>query len=122
MRIELCLEERVSADNPVRLIDGYVDSLDLEEMGFSHVVPPERGSPPYHPGDLLKLYVYGYSNRVRSSHLLERVGEVNIELWWLLSGLRPSCRTIARFPLGVWPVRLVRKLLPCKNFGGDSPA
>lgn len=97
LRIELCLEERISADNPVRLIDAYVDSLDLEEMGFSHVVPSERGSPPYHPGDLLKLYIYGYSNRVRSSRLLERACEVNIELWWLLCGLRPSYRTIARF-------------------------
>ena len=95
--IRLNLEEHIAQDNPVRLIDAYVDSLDLKELGFSHVVPAETGSPPYHPGDLLKLYIYGYLHRMRSSRQLAWACEVNIELWWLLKGLRPSWRTIARF-------------------------
>ncbi|MCB9035937.1 MAG: transposase [Lewinellaceae bacterium] len=68
--IRLNLEEHIAQDNPVRLIDAYVDSLDLKELGFSHVVPAETGSPPYHPGDLLKLYIYGYLHRMRSSRQL----------------------------------------------------
>ena len=68
--IRLNLEELIARDNPVRLIDAYVDSLGLEELGFSHVVPAETGSPPYHPGDLLKLYIYGYEHRLRSSRQL----------------------------------------------------
>ena len=95
--IRLNLEKHIAQDNPVRLIDAYVDSLDLKELGFSHVVPAETGSPPYHPGDLLKLYIYGYLHRMRSSRQLAWACEVNIELWWLLKGLRPSWRTIARF-------------------------
>lgn len=95
--IKLFLEEEIAPDNPVRLIDAYVDSLNLEELGFSHVVASETGSPPYPPGALLKLYIYGYLNRLRSSRQLAWGCEVNIELWWLLGGLRPSYRTIARF-------------------------
>ena len=95
--IRLNLEEHIAQDNPVRLIDAYVESLDLEELGFNHVVPEETGRPPYHPGDLLKLYIYGYLHRMRSSRQLEWACEVNIELWWLLKGLKPSWRTIARF-------------------------
>ena len=98
--IRLNLEELIARDNPVRLIDAYVDSLGLEELGFSHVVPAETGSPPYHPGDLLKLYIYGYEHRLRSSRQLSWACEVNIELWWLLKGLKPSYRTIARFRSG----------------------
>ena len=98
--IRLNLEELIARDNPVRLIDAYVDSLGLEELGFSHVVAAETGSPPYHPGDLLKLYIYGYEHRLRSSRQLSWACEVNIELWWLLKGLKPSYRTIARFRSG----------------------
>mgnify|MGYP006287648739 CR=1 FL=1 len=95
--LRLNLEETIQADNPVRVIDAYVDSLDLDGLGFSHVVPAETGSPPYHPGDLLKLYIYGYENRIRSSRQLARACQINIELWWLLKGVKPSYRTIARF-------------------------
>lgn len=95
--IRLDLEETIEADNPVRVIDVYVDSLDLDSLDFSHVLPAETGSPPYHPGDLLKLYIYGYENRIRSSRQLARACQINIELWWLLKGVKPSYRTIARF-------------------------
>ena len=95
--IRLNLEEVIEKENPVRVIDAYVDQLDLQLLGFNHVVPAEMGSPPYHPGDLLKLYIYGYENRIRSSRQLARACEVNIELWWLLKGIKPSYRTIARF-------------------------
>ena len=66
------LDEYIADDNPVRFIDAFVDSLDLQALGFERAVPKETGRPPYHPGDLLKLYVYGYLNRVRSSRRLER--------------------------------------------------
>lgn len=85
--IRLNLEETIEANNPIRVIDVYVDSLDLSELGFPHVVPADTGTPPYHPGDLLKLYIYGYENRLRSSRQLARACQVNIELWWLLKGV-----------------------------------
>jgi transposase len=66
------LDEYISEENPVRFIDAYVASLDLKQLGFRHAVLQETGRPPYHPGDLLKLYLYGYLNRVRSSRQLER--------------------------------------------------
>ena len=69
--IRLNLEEHIEQANLARLIDAYVDSLDLKERGFSHVVAVETGRPPYHPGDLLKLYIYGYEHRLRSSRQLE---------------------------------------------------
>jgi transposase len=91
------LEEYVGADNPVRFIDAFVDSLDLQALGFEKAVPEERGRPPYHPGDLLKLYVYGYVNRVRSSRRLEREAQRNVEVLWLLGKLAPDHKTIADF-------------------------
>jgi len=91
------LNEAVSADHPVRVIDGFVDSLDLAGMGFSRVVAEEMGRPPYAPGDLLKLYVYGYMNRVRSSRGLEREATRNVEVMWLIHGLTPAFKTIADF-------------------------
>lgn len=91
------LDEYVSDDNPVRFIDAFVDSLDLRALGFERAVPAETGRPPYHPGVLLKLYVYGYLNRIRSSRKLEREAQRNVELMWLLGKLTPDFKTIADF-------------------------
>jgi transposase len=90
-----CLEEMIPPDNSVRLIDAFVDALDLEQLGFAPL--PAQGRPPYHPGDLLKLYLYGYMNRMRSSRVLEKECLRNIEVMWLLGNLQPDHNTIARF-------------------------
>jgi transposase len=91
------LDEAVSADHPVRVIDAFVESLDLAGLGFSRVEAEEMGRPSYAPGDLLRLYVYGYLNRVRSSRALEREANRNVEVMWLLHGLTPAFKTIADF-------------------------
>jgi transposase len=91
------LDEQVGGEHPVRVIDAFVDSLDLAELGFSKVTPEATGRPPYRPGDLLKLYVYGYLNQVRSSRRLEREAVRNLEVLWLLRRLSPSFKTIADF-------------------------
>lgn len=91
------LDDYVSADNPVRFLDAFIDTLDLERLGFKHAVPEATGRPPYHPGDLLKLYLYGYLNRIRSSRQLEREGRRNVEVMWLLRRLTPDFKTIADF-------------------------
>ncbi len=85
----------VPEDNTVRFIDQFVDALDLEEMGFS--VLATNGRPPYNPEDLLKLYIYGYMNSMRSSRVLEKECHRNIEVIWLLKTLKPDHNTIARF-------------------------
>jgi len=93
-----CLEDYVGRDNPVRAIDAYVDSLDLNELGFRDVGSDGgAGQPPYDPADLLKLYIYGYLHQVRSSRRLEGEARRNLELMWLLRGLTPGYRTIANF-------------------------
>jgi transposase len=93
-----CLEDYVSRDNPVRAIEAYVDALDLNELGFRDLGSDGgAGQPPYDPGDLLKLYLYGYLHQVRSSRRLEREARRNVELMWLLRGLTPGYRTIANF-------------------------
>ncbi len=76
------LDEYISQDNPVRFIDAFVESLDLSSLGFQRVIPADTGRPPYHPGDLLRLYIYGYLNRVRSSRRLEKETIRNVELMW----------------------------------------
>ena len=91
------LDEYVSEDNPVRFIDAFVESLDLQALGFKHAVLQETGRPPYHPGVLLKLYVYGYLNRIRSSRLLEKESHRNVEVIWLTGKLAPDHKTIANF-------------------------
>ena len=97
------IEDYVGADNPVRAIEGYVAALDLAKLGFLHA---DRGAgvgqPPYDPADLLKLYLYGYLNQVRSSRRLEREAQRNLELIWLLRGLRPGYRTIGDFRKENW--------------------
>jgi transposase len=91
------LDEYITADNPVRFIDAFVDQLDLQGLGFPRVIAATEGRPAYAPGDLLKLYIYGYLNRVRSSRLLERETQRNVEVMWLLKKLTPDHKTIADF-------------------------
>ena len=91
------LDEYITEDNPVRFLDDFVDTLDFGGLGFRHAVLQETGRPPYHPADLLKLYVYGYLNRIRSSRQLEREAGRNLELMWLLKRLTPDFKTIADF-------------------------
>ena len=91
------LDEYLGEDNPVRAIDVFVDELDLGELGFGGVEPEATGRPAYHPATLLKIYVYGYLNRVQSSRRLERECQRNIELVWLTGRLMPDFKTIADF-------------------------
>src|ERR1700757_3789840 len=91
------VDDYVGADNPVRFIDAFVDQLDLAAAGFIRVAPKATGRPGYAPGDLLKLYLYGYLNRVRSSRRLEAECHRNIEVIWLLRTLKPDFKTIADF-------------------------
>lgn len=91
------LDEEVGSDHPVRVMDAFVDALDLAGLGFSKVAAEETGRPPYHPRDLLKLYLYGYASQVRSSRRLAREAERNIEVRWLINALSPSFKTIADF-------------------------
>jgi transposase len=91
------LDEWVAADHTVRVIDAFVDGLDLAELGFTKVVAEATGRPPYAPGDLLKLYLYGYLNQVRSSRRLAREAQRNIEVMWLVNRVTPSFKTIADF-------------------------
>ena len=91
------VDDYVDPDNPVRFIDAFVDSLDLAGAGFERAEPKETGRPGYDPADLLKLYIYGYLNRVRSSRRLEAETHRNLEVIWLLRRLRPNFKTIADF-------------------------
>lgn len=91
------LDDYVAADHPVRVIDAFVASLDLEALGFARATPAVLGRPSYPPGALLRLYLYGYLNRVRSSRRLERETHRNVEVLWLLGQLRPDHKTIADF-------------------------
>ncbi len=91
------LEDYVAEDNPARVIDVFVDELDLGQLGFGGVVPEATGRPGYHPSVLLKLYVYGYLNRVQSSRRLEREAGRNVEVMWLTGRLVPDHKTIADF-------------------------
>jgi transposase len=92
-----CLDDYVEAENPVRVVEVFVDGLDLGELGFVGVAPAATGRPAYHPAVLLKLYIYGYLNRVQSSRRLEREAQRNVELMWLTGRLRPDFKTIANF-------------------------
>jgi len=92
-----CLEDWINEDNAVRVIDVFVDELDLAELGFGGVDPKATGRPSYHPSMLLKLYIYGYLNRVQSSRRLEREAGRNVEVMWLTGRLVPDHKTIADF-------------------------
>ena len=92
-----CLDDWVDESNPIRVIDAFVDALDLRKLGFEGVDPAETGRPAYHPSVHLKLYIYGYLNRVQSSRRLEREASRNLEVIWLLGRLAPDHKTIADF-------------------------
>jgi transposase len=92
-----CLDDWINESNPVRAVDAFVDALDLSRLGFEGIVPEATGRPSYHPSALLKLYIYGYLNRVQSSRRLEREAGRNLEVIWLLGRLVPDDKTIADF-------------------------
>ena len=91
------LDDLVGSDHPVRVIDAFVGTLDLRHLGFARVEAEATGRPPYAPGDLLKLYIYGYMNQMRSSRRQEREAARNFEVMWLINRVRPSLKTIADF-------------------------
>jgi len=91
------LDDYIAEDNPVRVIDVFVDELDLNELGFEGTEPEVTGRPAYHPASLLKIYIYGYLNRIQSSRRLERESQRNVELIWLTGRLTPDFKTIADF-------------------------
>jgi len=92
-----CLDDYIGEDNPVRVVDAFVDELDLETLGFEGAIAAATGRPSYHPSVLLKLYVYGYLNRIQSSRRLEREAQRNVEVMWLTGRLAPDFKTIADF-------------------------
>ena len=92
-----CLDDFIAEDNTVRLVDVFIDELDLVALGFDGASPAKTGRPSYHPSALLKLYLYGYLNRIQSSRRLERECQRNVELMWLTSRLAPDFKTIADF-------------------------
>jgi transposase len=96
------LDDYLAEDNPVRAIDVFVDELDLAQLGFGGVEPETTGRPAYHPATLLKIYIYGYLNRVQSSRRLERECQRNIELVWLTGRLMPDFEDHSRLPQGQW--------------------
>jgi transposase len=92
-----CLDDYLGEDNPIRVVDVFVDELNLEELGFEGAQPAATGRPSYHPAVLLKIYIYGYLNQVQSSRRLEREAQRNIELMWLTGRLAPDFKTLADF-------------------------
>ncbi|WP_201306252.1 transposase, partial [Roseomonas harenae] len=92
-----CIEDYVSEENPVRVIEAFVEALDLAELGFEGVTPERTGRPAYHPATLLKIYIYGHFNLIQSSRRLEREAGRNLELMWLTGRLVPDFKTIADF-------------------------
>src|SRR3954447_25937827 len=92
-----CLDDYVTQDNPVRVVDAFIDELDLQALGFTRAQPAATGRPAYHPAILLKIYLYGYLHRVPSSRRLEREAGRNLELIWLTGQLAPDFKTLADF-------------------------
>ena len=97
MLLPECLDDFVGEDNPVRVVDAFIEELDLAVLGFAGVVPEATGRPSYHPATLLKIYLYGYLNQVQSSRRLERETCRNLEVIWLTGRLTPDFKTIAEF-------------------------
>lgn len=91
------LDDYLSDTNPVRVVDVFVDELDLVNLGFEGAIPADTGRPAYHPAILLKIYIYGYLNRIQSSRRLEREAQRNVELMWLTVRLMPDFKTIVNF-------------------------
>jgi transposase len=92
-----CLDDYIAEDNPVRVVEAFVEELDLRDLGFAGTTPAATGRPSYHPAVLLKIYIYGYLNRIQSSRRLERECQRNVELMWLTGRLTPDFKTIADF-------------------------
>ena len=114
-----CLDDYIGEDNPVRVVDAFVEELDLQSIGFDGVNPAATGRPAYHPAVLLKLYIYGYLNRIQSSRRLEREAQRNVELMWLTGRLAPDFKTIADFRRNSGPgIRNVCKrfIAMCRQF------
>ena len=93
-----CVDDYISDNNPVRVIEAFVDELDLREMGFEAVDPAATGRPGYHPAVMLKIYIYGYLNRVQSSRRLEHETQRNVELMWLTGRLTPDYQDHRQLP------------------------
>jgi transposase len=92
-----CLDDFIDEDNTVRVVDAFIGALDMASLGFEGATPAATGRPSYHPSVLLKLYLYGYLNRIQSSRRLERECQRNVELMWLTGRLAPDFKTIADF-------------------------
>ena len=129
MLLPPCVDEYVNQNNPVRAIDAYVDTLDLQALGFKNTQPGiAAGQPAYNPAALLKLYLYGYLQGIRSSRKLEREASRNLEVMWLIEGLRPTYKTIADFrKVNGAALKAANRdfLLLCKElalFGGEQAA
>ena len=119
-----CLEDWVSEDNPVRVVDAFVAALDLAEMEFD-IEPAGTGRPSYHPTALLKLYIYGYLNRVHSSRRLENEAGRNVEVMWLLALPGARSQNHRRLPQGQWPwhqesLRALRRGVPQDGIARDG--
>jgi transposase len=122
------LDDYVGEDNPVRFLDAFVQALDLADLGFDRAEPKDMGRPAYHPGLLLRVYLYGYLNNIRSSRKLEREAKRNVELMWLMEMLTPDHKTIADFRKdNLKPIKKTCRQFTelCKNmglFGGELVA
>ena len=119
-----CLDDWIDEDNPVRVIEVFIDELDLAALGFSGMMPAATGRPAYHPSTLLKIYLYGYLNRLQSSRRLEREAQRNIELMWLTGRLAPDFKTIADFRKGNGAaIRAVcsQFVVLCRQLGSAAP-
>jgi transposase len=91
------IDDYITEDHPIRFLDAFVDSLGLKELGFDKAEPKETGRPAYNPADMLRIYLYGYLNRIRSSRRLEAEAGRNLELMWLIGKLQHDFKTIADF-------------------------
>ena len=109
------LDDYVIEDNPVRVVEAFIDELDLRALGFDGVEPAATGRPAYHPSTLLKIYLYGYLNRVQSSRRLEREAQRNIELMWLTGRLAPDFSSCTSRPN-----RIHRSILPSRWINSTS--
>ncbi len=95
--LPMCFDNLIEEDNPVRMLNSFVNALDIDKLGFKNATPKTKGSPGYNPKMMLKLYLYGYFNGIRSSRKLAKESTRNIELFWLLENLTPDFRTISDF-------------------------
>jgi transposase len=121
-----CLDDWVDESNPVRAVDVFVDALELGDLGFDGVDPAATGRPAYHPSPMLKLYIYGYLNRVQSSRRLEREAGRNLEVMWLTGRLVPDHKTIADFRKDNGPAIKIAigsysaKTRRCRSYGAKA--